>query len=107
MPDVPQLDWPLRFTTHRDGTVSFAEVEQDTSAELRASAGVIAATPRGRRIDDEAFGVTPLLHQQGHLDIDRLAAELAQADPRLTDLDLDEVLDLVAPRSRQVDITTS
>jgi hypothetical protein len=76
-------DWPLQFVMRADGTVTFAEVAQDTDDERKASAAVIASTPRGSHLGDAAFGVTSPLFEHAPLDADRLAAEIAQSDPRL------------------------
>lgn len=101
MTDLPQFAWPLQFTTRPDGAVVLAELEQGTREELQASAAVIAATPRGRRIDDPAFGVSELVFQQGAVDTELLASELQQTDDRL-ELDVDELLDLSDPAHRTV-----
>lgn len=74
MADLSHLPWPY---------VLGADVEQDSPDELRASAAVIACTPRGRRADDESFGVTTPVFEQRPLDAARMAREIAQADPRL------------------------
>lgn len=103
MADLPDFAWPLQFQELADGSVVFAEVEQTSTAGHMAAAALIAATPRGRRIDQPGFGVTQLLFQQGPLDVDRLATEISAADPRL-DLDADEVLDLADAARRQVSV---
>lgn len=74
MTDLPHLAWPYQLG---------AVVEQDSIEELKASAAVIACTPRGHRDDDLAFGVTTPLFDQRPLDVDRFARELAQSDPRI------------------------
>lgn len=106
MADLPQFTWPVQFETRPDGTVAFAELEQGTPAELMASAAVLAATPRGRRHDDPAFGISELVFQQGAIDTDRLAAELRQGDDRL-ELDVDELLDITNATRRTVNARLS
>lgn len=86
--------WPLRFITRPDGTVTYAEVEQDTDDERKASAAVIAATPRGAHLGDPNFGVTSPLFETAPLDVERLAREIAQSDPRLQ-LTVNETVDML------------
>jgi hypothetical protein len=76
--------WPLQFLTRPDGSVTFAAVTQDSDAEHKASAAVIAATPRGAHLGDPTFGVTSPLFDQAPVNADRLAQEIAHSDPRLT-----------------------
>src|SRR3954452_10022315 len=95
--------WPLRFVTRPDGTVTYAEVEQDTDAERKASAAVIAATPRGSHLGDPTFGVTSPLFDQAPVDADRLAREISHSDPRLT-VTAREAADLVNAARRIVTV---
>lgn len=106
MPELPHPAWPLAFATRPDGTVGFATVEQGTDEDRMASAAVIACTPRGHRDDDPTFGVTSPVFAQGPVDADRLAAEIAQSDPRL-DLTVGEVLDLANATRRTVRLSVS
>jgi hypothetical protein len=92
MADLPHLPWPYQF-----GQV----VEQDSPDELVAAAAVIVCTPRGHRDDDQDFGVTSPVFEQGALDLDRLAGEITQSDPRLS-IDAEEILDLAAATIRTV-----
>lgn len=92
MTDLPHLPWPYRL-----GDV----VEQDTDVERLASAAVIVCTPRGHRDDLPAFGVTAPVFEQGPLDLERLAGEISQSDPRLA-VDAEEILDLAAATTRTV-----
>jgi hypothetical protein len=85
MADLPHMAWPFRLG---------AVVEQDSAEELRGSAAVIACTPRGLRNDNPGFGVTSPLFEQRPIDVDRMAAEIRQSDPRLSPT-VDEVLDLL------------
>jgi hypothetical protein len=95
MADLPHLPWPYQF-----GQV----VEQGSPAELVAAAAVIACTPRGHRDDDPDFGVTAPVFQSGALDLDRLAGEIQQSDPRLA-IDAEEFIDLAAATVRTVRVT--
>lgn len=104
MAELPHFAWPMQFVTLPDGGVTYATVEQDTDADLEASAAIIACTPRGWRDDDPTFGVSSPVFEQGPIDTDRLAAELAQADDRL-DVDVDEVLDLANAMNRQLAVS--
>lgn len=92
MADLPHLPWPYQL-----GQV----VEQGSPSELVSAAAVIVCTPRGHRDDLPDFGVTAPVFQQGALDLDRLAGEITQSDPRLT-VDAEEVLDLTAATVRTV-----
>ena len=105
--DLPHYDWPLTFTAQPDGTVGFALVEQDTPDDLQATAALIASVPRGHRDDDPSFGVSDLAFQQGPVDTDLFAAELAQADDRLADLDATELLDVRDATRRTVRVTAA
>jgi hypothetical protein len=95
--------WPLQFVTRPDGSVTYAAVEQDSDAERKASAAVIAATPRGSHIGDPTFGVTSLLFDQAPVDADRLARELSHSDPRLA-VSAREAADLVNAARRIVTV---
>lgn len=99
MPEYAHFGWPLRFETRADGSAGYAMVEQDTAQDLECSAAVIMCTPRGHRDDDPAFGVTTPLFQQGTIDVERLAGEITQADPRL-DLDVEETINVAAATER-------
>jgi hypothetical protein len=92
MPDLPHLAWPYRLGV---------TVDQDTPAELLASAAAIACTPRGHRDDLPSFGVGDQTFQQGSIDVERLAAELSQSDERLR-AEGEEILDLAATTIRTV-----
>jgi hypothetical protein len=92
-------DWPLRFITNPDGTTTYASVEQDTDAERKASAAVIAATPRGSHLGDPTFGVTSPLFDQAPVDVDRLAREISHSDPRLA-VSAREAADLINAAKR-------
>lgn len=92
----PHYDWPLRF-----GPDGYTVVEQQTDAERKASAAVIASTPREWRDDDPTFGVTELVFKPGDVDVDLLAAEIAQADDRLA-LTVTETTALVNTIRREV-----
>src|SRR3954452_20239687 len=94
--------WPLRFVTRPDGTVTYAEVEQDTDAERKATAAVIAATPRGSHLGDPTFGVTTPLFEP-RVDIERMAREIQQSDPRL-DLTVTETTDIYNAARRTVNV---
>jgi hypothetical protein len=96
-------DWPLRFITNPDGTTTYASVEQDSDAERKASAAVIAATPRGSHLGDPTFGVTSPLFEQSPVDADRLAREITHSDPRLT-VTAREAADLVNAAKRIVTV---
>lgn len=103
MPDLPNLDWPVRLVTLPDGTVDFATVEQDTDPERRAAAAVAACTPKGHREDDPEYGVTQLVFQSGPIDTDQLAADLRASDDRL-DLTASETFDLADAMTRTVTV---
>lgn len=103
MADLPQFAWPVAFQSHPNGAVTFAEVEQGTADEHRASAALIAATRRGQRLDDQSFGVSELLFQEGFVDTDRLAGEIRQSDDRL-ELDAGEVLEVADTMRRTVTV---
>lgn len=103
MTDYPHPNWPLAFETRPDGTVTYASVEQDTDAERKASAAVIAATPRGSHLGDPTFGVTTTLFETVPLDTDRLAREIQQSDPRL-DLTVTETADMVNAARRTLTV---
>jgi hypothetical protein len=85
--DLLHLDWPFRLG---------ATTLQNSPEELRASAAVIACTPRGWRADDPAFGVTTPLFEQRPVDTDRLTRELHDSDQRLN-YAARELLDLTDP----------
>lgn len=103
--DTPvEFDWPLRYTALPDGTVTLAQVTQGTQQAREAAAGVVMSTRRGQRLDDPAFGVTDLRFQQGYTDTRKLADELGQSDPSLTDLDVSETLDIADARARTLAI---
>lgn len=105
MPDEPtQFAWPMSFAALPDATVAFAEIEQDTTDDLKASAAVVLCTPKGANLDDATFGVDQLVFQDGPLDTDRLAADLQQADNRLT-VDVDELIDLADATRRVVNVS--
>jgi hypothetical protein len=76
-------------------------VEQGSVEELEAAAAVIACTPRGHRDDRPAFGVTSPVFEQGPVDTERLADEIAQSDARLA-LDAEETIDLADATRRLV-----
>lgn len=92
MADLSHLAWPYRLGV---------DVEQLSDGELQGSAAVIACTPRGHRDDDPGFGVTDLTFQQGALDLQAFASELAASDGRLA-IDAEEILDLAAATRRTV-----
>jgi hypothetical protein len=92
MADLPHLPWPYQLGQ---------TVEQETPAELIAAAAVIVCTPRGHRDDVPDFGVTTPVFEQGALDLERLAGEIQQSDPRLA-VDAEEILDLAAATTRTV-----
>jgi hypothetical protein len=95
MPDtLAHLPWPYQLGE---------TVDQDTDAERLASAAVIVCTPRGHRDDLPDFGVTTPVFQQGNIDLDRLAGEIEQSDPRLA-VDADEFLDLTDATVRTVQV---
>jgi hypothetical protein len=96
-------DWPLRFVTNPDGTTTYASVEQDSDAERKASAAVIAATPRGSHLGDPTFGATSSLFDQSPVDADRLAREISHSDPRLA-VSAREAADLVNAAKRIVTV---
>ncbi len=102
-PELPHPAWPLRFERRPDGTVGLAAVEQDTDVDRESRTAVVLCTPRGHRDDDPSFGVTPLEFQQGPVDLDRLAAEVNQADPGLN-VSAREVADLAEATVRQIDV---
>ncbi|MEJ7824918.1 MAG: hypothetical protein WKF48_05790 [Solirubrobacteraceae bacterium] len=95
---MPHYAWPLRFAA-----AGFAVVEQDTNDERKASAAVIAATPRGWRDDHPDFGVTPLVFEQGPVDVELLATEIAQSDDRL-DVQASEAGELVNALRRVITV---
>lgn len=99
MIELPHPAWPLQFVTHADGAVTYADIEQDTDAERKATAAVIASTPRGSHLGDPTFGVTTPLFEQVPLDVDRMAREIQQSDPRL-ELTVAETADLVNAAKR-------
>jgi hypothetical protein len=101
--DLDHPAWPLRFETRPNGTVTFAAVAQDTDAERKANAAVIAATPRGAHLGDPAFGVTTPLFEAVPLDVERLAREIAQSDPRL-DLTVTDTIDLLNAAARTLTV---
>jgi hypothetical protein len=106
MADSSEPAWPLRFITLPDGSVHLAEVAQGSPQAREGAAAVVICTPRGYRDDDPTFGITPLTFQQGRIDTSRLAGELAQSDPSLSDIDVTEALDLlhVTERTVRVDV---
>lgn len=91
--------WPLQFVTRADGTVTFAAVQQGTDAERKASAAVIAATPRGAHLGDPTFGVTSPLFGPTPIDTALLAREIQQSDARL-ELTVTETTDLISAARR-------
>lgn len=97
MAELLHLAWPFRLG---------ATTVENTTEELKASAAVIACTPRGWRDDDPSFGVTSPLFDSQPVDTQRLAAELPESDPRLAPL-VEELIDLNAPATALigVDIT--
>lgn len=101
MADFPHPAWPLQFVTLADGTVTYASVEQDSDEERKASAAVIAATPRGSHLGDPTFGVTTPLFEPVPLDTERLAREIAQSDPRL-DVTVTETADTINAARRKL-----
>lgn len=85
MPTLPHFDWPFRLGV---------TVEQDTARELAASAAVILCTPLGQRDDEPAFGVTTPLFESIPVDEQALAAQVAQSDPRLADIRIEDLTQL-------------
>jgi len=59
MPDDPaqHLTWPLTVLTLTDGSQTFAAVDQDSDAEIRQSAHLIAGIRTGTLPDARALGV--------------------------------------------------
>jgi hypothetical protein len=101
---LPQPDWPLRFQTMPDGSVQLADVEQSSAQDRMASAAIVTCTPKGHRDDAPNFGVTPLPFQAGLINVERLASEIAQSDPRLEDLSASEITEITDATSRTVKI---
>lgn len=86
---TPQLAIPLRFTA--DGREAL--VEQGSGEELRQHAEVAARVLVGSLDADPTFGTSDQAGREGGIDRVLLAAELAQCDPRLPDVDIDQEID--------------
>lgn len=102
--DVPQLAVPLVITdTGRE-----AVVEQGTDEERAQHVEVACRVLRGTFDHDPAFGTSDQTFRQGGIDAARLAAELAECDPRpdtlrVIDQELDQAAALVSVRVSQED----
>jgi hypothetical protein len=103
MADPVQPSWPLQFVTLPNGAVQLADTPQGSDQDRRSSAAIVVCTPRGWRDDLPDFGVSSLLFQQGQIDTERLAAEIAQSDQALADITADEALAHLAD-TRQVTV---
>lgn len=79
------LKWPLELATARDGSITFATVEQDSPEEMRRSAGLLCELRYGQLPWDDDLGIPDPL---GSTDPESAAAAISAAlddlDPRTT-----------------------
>lgn len=93
--DVPKLKFPFAMQGSKA-----ALVEQDSIEELAQCAYAIFATEQGSRIEEPEFGIPDQAHRKGGVDEDELLAALAEWEPRIDDVDIDDTWEQVKQRVR-------
>jgi hypothetical protein len=79
MPEIPQLDWPLRVI---NGEI--ATVEQGTPQDALAQTYVLVTTPQGWLTSNPDFGLYEQAHLSGGADAQEIERQLTEYVPDAT-----------------------
>lgn len=101
MDDVPHLSLPLRLIGQ-----GLATVDQDTVEELANNVRAIVSFGRGERLDDESFGIEPIVFGSVPLNLNDIEATIATYEPRAT-VSVTENFDVSDPTADRVSIEVS